>query len=76
MAKLLPKNNAVGVRIYLIFSAIVGVGVGLLWFAGVRKPLDALVAAGIAFIVTLVAVATLALSVKDEEIDPDKPRLK
>lgn len=76
MAKLLPKNNAVGVRIYLIFSAIVGVGVGLLWFAGVRKPVDALVAAGIAFIVTLVAVATLALSVKDEEIDPDKPRLK
>ena len=76
MANLLPKNNAVGVRIYLIFSAIVGAGVGLLWFAGVRKPVDALVAAGIAFIVTLVAVATLALSVKDEEIDPDKPRLK
>ena len=76
MANLLPKNNAVGVRIYLMFSAIVGSGVGLLWFAGVRKPVDALVAAGIAFIVTLVAVATLALSVKDEEIDPDKPRLK
>lgn len=76
MANLLPKNNAVGVRIYLTFSAIVGAGVGLLWFAGVRKPADAVVAGGIAFIVTLVVVATLALSVKDDEVDPDKPRLK
>ena len=76
MANLLPKNNAVGVRIYLTFSAIVGAGVGLLWFGGVRKPADAFVAGGIAFIVTLVVLATLALSVKDEEIDPDKPRLK
>ena len=76
MAKLLPKNHAGGVRSYLTFAAVVGTGVGLLWIAGVRKPMDALVAAGIAFIVTLVGVATLALAVKDDEINPDKPRLK
>ncbi|MDE2386600.1 MAG: hypothetical protein KGL77_02750 [Actinomycetales bacterium] len=74
--KLTPKNDAKGVRTYLIFSAIVGIGIGIIWFAGVRKLEDSLIAAGISFIVTLVAVATFALTVKDEHNDPDQPRLK
>lgn len=74
--KLTPKNDAKGVRTYLIFSAIVGIGIGVIWFAGVRKLEDSLIAAGIAFIVTLVAVATFALTVKDDNTDPNQPRLK
>ena len=77
MAKrLTPKNDARGVRTYLIFSGILGIATGILWYAGVRKFEDSLIAAGIAFIVSLVAVATLALTVKDEHHDPDQPRLK
>ena len=75
-SKLTPKNNAKGVRTYLIFSAIIGIGVGIIWFAGVRKLEDSLIAAGVSFIVTLVAVATFALTVKDEQHEPDQPRLK
>ena len=74
--KLTPKNDARGVRTYLIFSGILGLATGILWYAGVRKVEDSLVAAGIAFIVSLVFVATLALTVKDEHHDPDQPRLK
>ncbi|MEN9606303.1 MAG: hypothetical protein RL605_131 [Actinomycetota bacterium] len=74
--KLTPKNDARGVRTYLIFSAIIGLGTGILWFAGVHKLDESLIATGIAFIVSLVVVATLALTVKDESHDPDQPRLK
>lgn len=74
--KLTPKNDARGVRTYLIFSAVIGIGTGILWFAGVRKLDESLIATGIAFIVSLVVVATLALTVKDEPHDPDQPRLK
>ena len=77
MAKksLLPKNNARGARTYLIFSFVVAFGLGGIWFAGTRKLEDALIAAGLAFVVTIVVVATLALTVKDEQPDPDQPRL-
>ena len=76
LKNLTPKNDAKGVRTYLIFSLIVGVGVGVLWFAGIRSIEGSVIAAGLAFIVTLVVVATLALTVKDEPQDPDQPRLK
>jgi uncharacterized membrane protein YjfL (UPF0719 family) len=37
---------------------------------------EALIWAGITFIVVLVGIATLALTVKDQDDDPTKPRLK
>jgi uncharacterized membrane protein YjfL (UPF0719 family) len=36
---------------------------------------EALIWAGVTFIVALVSIATLALTVKDQEDDPNKPRL-
>ncbi|MEY2675153.1 MAG: hypothetical protein RL102_419 [Actinomycetota bacterium] len=76
LKNLTPKNDAKGVRTYLIFSAVVGIGVGIIWFAGIRDWIGSFVAAGLAFIVSLIIVATLALTVKDDAHDPDEPRLK
>lgn len=76
LSKITPKNDARGVRTYLIFSAVIGIGIGIIWFAGIRDIEGSLIAAGLAFVVTLVIVATLALTVKDDASDPDQPRLK
>lgn len=76
VSKFTPKNDAKGVRTYLTFSLIVGLGFGIIWFAGIRNLEGSLIAAGLAFIVSLVAVATFALTVKDDAQSPDEPRLK
>lgn len=76
----MPKNPAkstkVGVRTYLSLAAISGAVVGVLVWGGVRDINKTLIWAGITFIVVLVGIATLALSVKDDDHDPDEPRLK
>jgi hypothetical protein len=69
-------NKKVGVRQYLTLSAIAGVVVGFFVWGGVRKLDEAFIWAGVTFIVVLVGIATLALSVKDDDHDPDQPRLK
>jgi hypothetical protein len=42
----------------------------------VRQIGETLIWAGITFIVVLVGIATLALTVKDDDFNPDEPRLK
>jgi hypothetical protein len=73
-----PKENKpIGVRNYLVLSAISAAAVGIIvWGAVKERPLEALVWAGITFVVVLVGIATLALSVKDSDDDPDQPKLK
>lgn len=73
----MPKSSPkVGVKTYLTLSLISAVVVGVLVWGGVRDVEKALIWGGITFIVALVGIATLALSVKDDDADPNQPRLK
>jgi hypothetical protein len=69
-----PKKT-VGVRVYLSLAAIAAIFVGVLVFFGVRKWDHAIIWAGLTFIIVLVTIATLALSVKDDDFDGSTPRL-
>jgi hypothetical protein len=61
---------------FLILAGIAATFVGILVYFGVRKIDSALIWAAVTFIVSLVFVATLALSVKESDQDPDKPVLR
>jgi uncharacterized membrane protein len=62
------ENKPIGVRNYLILSFISAAVVGIIvWGAVKQRPLEALVWAGITFVVVLVGIATLALTVKDDD---------
>ncbi len=63
-------------KTYLIFSFTAAVFTGIIVAFGTRKPENALIGALIAFIVSIVFVATLDLSFKPDEQDPNKPRLR
>ncbi len=76
MANTSKKSAAKSVRSYLTLSAIAAVFVGAIVYGGVKDVNSALVWGGITFIVSLVTIATLALSVKDDNSDPDQPKLK
>jgi hypothetical protein len=69
-------NTKVGVRVYLTLSFISAAVVGFFVWGGVRQIGETLIWAGITFIVVLVGIATLALTVKDDDHSPDEPRLK
>jgi hypothetical protein len=69
-------NTKIGVNVYLALSFISAVVVGLIAYGGLRDLGKTLIWAGVTFIVVLVGIATLALSVKDDEHDPNQPRLK
>jgi uncharacterized membrane protein YkgB len=60
----------------LTLSAVAAAFVGVLVFFGVRKVDMALIAAGVAFIVSLVGIATLALMVPEQNNDPNSPLMK
>ena len=68
-------KNKLGVRVFLSLSAIAGSLVGVIWYFGVRRLEDALIAGGLTFIVVLVIIATLSLMVKEDDHPADKPRL-
>jgi hypothetical protein len=70
------NDKKIGVRVYVVLSAIAGAVVGFVWYGGVRKVDESLIAGGIAFIVFLVTIATLTLMGKDDPRDPNEPRLK
>ena len=72
----MSSKSKLGVRVYVTLSAIAGLIVGVIWWGGVRRLEDSLIAGGLAFIVVLVFIATMALMVKDDEGSPDEPRLK
>ncbi len=69
-------NTKIGVNVYLALSFISAVVVGLIAWGGLRDLGKTLIWAGVTFIVVLVGIATLALTVKDDEHDPNQPRLK
>jgi hypothetical protein len=69
-------NSKLGVRVYLTLSALAGLLVGLIWWGGVRRIEDSLIAGGLTFIIVLVFIATFALMVKDEPAPSEEPRLK
>ena len=71
------KKNILGVRVYLTISAIAGVITGFIAWGGLRDLNKTLIAGGLAFIVVLVAIATLDLSMRGAKPqDPNEPRLK
>lgn len=73
----MPKKKAeVGLRTYLSLATISGLVVGVLVWGGLRDISKSLIWGGITFIVAVVGIATLALTVKDDDADPDQPRLK
>lgn len=69
-----PRKE-VGVRVYLSLSAIAAIFVGVLVYFGTRKWDQTFIWAGLTFIIVLVGIATLALSVKDDDFDGNTPRL-
>lgn len=60
----------------VLLSAIAAVVVGAFVWGGVRSIETTLIWTGVTFIVSLVGIATLALSVKTDDSDPNEPRLK
>ena len=72
-----PIKKLLGVRVYLTLSAIAGVITGFIAWGGLRDLGKTLIWGGLAFIVVLVAIATLDLSMRGSEPqDPNEPRLK
>ena len=69
-------NSKLGVRVYLTLSFVAAAVVGVIVYGGIRDLGKTLIWAGLTFIVVLVGIATLALMVKEDDEDPNKPRLK
>jgi uncharacterized membrane protein YjfL (UPF0719 family) len=72
----MAKKNTT-LRNYLTLSLIAALFVGVMVLATTHyvAVVEALIWAGVTFIVALVGIATLALTVKDQDDDPNKPRL-
>ncbi len=69
------QKKPVGVLVYFTLSALAAVFVGILIFFGTRKWDQTFIWSGLTFIVVIVGIATLALSVKDDDFDGSTPRL-
>ncbi len=63
-------------KAYMIMSAIAAVFVGLIVLYGTRFWETAVIWSLVTFIVSLVVVATLDLSFKPDDQDPNRPRLR
>jgi VIT1/CCC1 family predicted Fe2+/Mn2+ transporter len=63
-------------RTYLLLSLIASAFLGVIVYFPTQSIEETLIASGITFIVTVVVIATLDLSAKEDSTDPDKPRLK
>ena len=72
------SNKTKSLRVFLTLSFLAAAFVGVLVLAATNygAVTEALIWAGITFIVVLVAIATMAMSVKDDDADPNQPRLK
>lgn len=66
----MPRKT--NVTTYLTLSAIAGVFVGAMVFFAVDMLISAIIWGGVAFIVSLVGISTMALMVPDNNNDPDK----
>ncbi len=63
-------------RTYLLLSLLAAAFLGVIVYFGTRNVEETIIAAGITFIATIVVIATLELSAKDDETPADQPRLK
>jgi len=63
-------------KAYMAMSTIAALFVGLIVLFGTRFVEQAIIWALVTFIVSLVIVATLDLSFKADDPDPNKPRLR
>lgn len=70
------KREVRSITTYLTLSTVAAAFVGAFVWGGTRDVERTAIWFAITFIVSLVGIATLALSVKDEDADPNKPRLK
>jgi len=70
------KADARSIRTYLTLSVVAAAFVGALVYGGTRSFDRTAIWVALTFIISLVGIATLALSVKDDDADPNKPRLK
>lgn len=61
---------------YMLISTIAAAVVGFLVYFGTRFLETGITAALVTFIISLVAMATMDLSYKPDEHDPNKPRLR
>lgn len=61
---------------YMIISTVSGLIVGVLVYFGTRFVETGIAAGLVTFIVALVAIATMDLTYKPDEQDPNKPRLR
>jgi len=60
----------------MVSSVLAAIFVGIVVAFGTRTPEHTVIATLVTFIVSIVVVATLDLSVKPEDQDPNKPRLR
>lgn len=63
-------------RSYMVISTIAAVFVGVLVYFGTRFLETAIVWGLVTFIVSLVAIATMDLSYKPDDQDPNRPKLR
>lgn len=70
------KREVRSITTYLTLSAVAAAFVGAFVWGGTRDFERTAIWTAITFIVSLVGIATLALSVKDDDQDPNQPRLK
>ena len=61
---------------YMLISTIAGLVVGVLVYFGTRFVETGVIAGLVTFIIALVAIATMDLTYKPDEQDPNKPRLR
>ena len=61
---------------YMTISSVAGLIVGVLVYFGTRFIETAVAAGLVTFIVFLVAIATMDLTYKPDESDPNKPKLR
>lgn len=61
---------------YMLISTVAGLVVGVLVYFGTRFVETGVIAGLVTFIIALVAIATMDLTYKPDEQDPNKPRLR
>jgi hypothetical protein len=66
----------VNLKSYMVMSTVAALFVGLIVLYGTRFVEQAIIWALATFIISLVVVATLDLSFKPDDQDPNKPRLR
>lgn len=73
---MVKKPDARSARTFVLLSFFAAAFVGILIWGATRDLERIAIWSGITFIVSIVSIATLSLLVKDDESNPDEPKLK